>query len=207
MTTGGEGGMILTNDEEYWSRCWSFKDHGKSPNLLRPSPAADTGFQYVHDSVGTNQRMTEMQSAIGRVQLRKLETWVIRRRANAATLAERFAEIPALRVPWPSADRIYHSYYKFYAFVRPERLPENWTRDRIVAELVGMGVPCGSGICPEVYREAAFSSLATKPTQPLSVAAELGDTSLMFPVHPTMQPVHMNGIADAVTAVLRRASR
>jgi len=206
MTTGGEGGMIVTNSKELWSQCWSSKDHGKNPAILETS-SPGTVYKYVHDSVGTNLRMTEMQAAIGRVQLRKLDGWVKQRRINAAVLAKRFNAYGVLRVPQPMSDRVYHSFYKFYAFIRPECLRDGWSRDRIVSELIELGVPCGSGICPEVYREAAFTGLLNGSTGRLPVAAELGETSLMFPVHPTMSANNMHRIADFVATVLVRASR
>ena len=67
MTTGGEGGMVTTNDQGLWSVMWSFKDHGKSWEAVyeRDHPP---GFRWVHDSFGTNWRMTEMQAAIGRIR-------------------------------------------------------------------------------------------------------------------------------------------
>jgi dTDP-4-amino-4,6-dideoxygalactose transaminase len=205
MTTGGEGGMVVTNSEELWSTCWSFKDHGKSTALLKPSKSPPV-FRYVHDTVGTNFRMTEMQAAIGRIQLRKLSDWVERRRRNALTLAEALAGIDALRIPRPPDNRVHHAYYKFYAFLRPEKLKPDWNRDRIVAELLDRGVPCGSGICPEAYLERAFRDASYSPAKPLPVAAELGQTSLMFVVHPTLSQDNMHSMADAVKGVLESAS-
>jgi dTDP-4-amino-4,6-dideoxygalactose transaminase len=161
----------------------------------------------VHDTLGTNLRMTEMQAAIGRIQLRRLPEWVEQRRQNAATLAARLGEIETLRVPQPASDRIHHSYYKYYAFVRPEALRSDWSRDRIVAEVLDRRIPCGSGICPEVYREGAFRESEYSPETRLPVAAELGATSLMFPVHPTLTCDDMHGIADVVTSIVANATR
>ena len=206
MTTGGEGGMVATNSEQLWSTCWSFKDHGKSTDMLAPVKGPPV-FRYVHDSIGTNFRMTEMQAAIGRVQLRKLPDWVERRRRNAAILAAAFLDIDALRVPTPHGDRFRHAYYKFYAFLRPDALKTGWTRDRIVAEILDRGVPCGSGSCPEVYLEGGIRDAGYSPAQPLPVAAELGQTSLMFLVHPTLSSDDMHRMAGVIDSVLETASR
>lgn len=205
MTTGGEGGMVLTNSAELWSTCWSFKDHGKTTALLKPSNSPPV-FRFVHDTIGTNFRMTEMQAAIGRVQLRKLSEWVDRRRDNAATLLEAFKQIDALRVPVPPGDRFEHAYYKLYAFVRPGALKPEWSRDRIVAEILDRGVPCGSGICPEVYLEGAFRDTDLAPLERLPVAAELGETSLMFLVHPTLSNADMRRMVDVIKAVMETAA-
>jgi hypothetical protein len=120
MTTGGEGGMLLINDEALWEKAWAYKDHGKSYDAVyhRQHPS---GFRWLHESLGTNWRLTEMQAAIGRRQLRKLPDWVAARRRNAAVLTAAFSGMSGLRVTEPP-ENVRHSYYKYYAFVRPELL-------------------------------------------------------------------------------------
>jgi dTDP-4-amino-4,6-dideoxygalactose transaminase len=203
MTTGGEGGMLTTNDEALWRRAWEFKDHGKSYDAVynRQHPP---GFRWLHESFGTNWRLTEMQSAIGRVQLRKLPEWIISRQAHAAVLTGCFARIPALRVTQPPVD-IGHAYYKYYTFVRPECLKADWDRDRIMNAIVAEGVPCYSGSCSEIYLEKAFEGI--RPKKRLPVAKVLGETSLMFLVHPTLSPQEMSATTTAVEKVLAQASR
>jgi dTDP-4-amino-4,6-dideoxygalactose transaminase len=204
MTTGGEGGLLTTNDPDAWARAWAFKDHGKSYEAVynREHP---TGFRWLHESFGTNWRLTEMQSALGRVLLRKLRDMVNKRRRFAAVLTERFAALPALRVTVPPAE-IGHSYYKYYAFLRPERLRDNWSRQQIIDAINAEGIPCYSGSCSEIYLEKAFSD-AVVPPQRLPVARELGETALMFLVHPTLSEDDMHDTADAVAKVLAFASR
>jgi dTDP-4-amino-4,6-dideoxygalactose transaminase len=184
MTTAGEGGMLVTNDAALWARGWSFKDHGKSFDAVYKREHAP-GFRWLHESFGTNWRLTELQGAIGRVQLRKLDGWVARRGEHAARLRAALTGISGLRVPSPP-DHMRHAYYKFYAFVESDRLRASWSRDRIVAELNGQGVACFMGSCSEVYLEKAFDGSASRPAQRLPVAQELGETSLMFQVHPTL---------------------
>ncbi len=203
MTTAGEGGMLVTNNSEVWERAWSFKDHGKNYNAVYNLEHAP-GFRWLHDSFGTNWRMTEVQSAIGRVALKKVADWVRIRRANAAILTEAFSQLRALRIALPP-DNLYHAYYKYYAFVRPERLRPGWDRDRIMAAISDQGVPCFSGSCSEIYLENAFPA-EWKPDSPLSVAKELGETSLMFLVHPTLGESDMHQVADVVTDVMQEAT-
>ncbi|MEX0727939.1 MAG: DegT/DnrJ/EryC1/StrS family aminotransferase [Planctomycetaceae bacterium] len=204
MTTGGEGGMLTTNDEDVWKFAWSFKDHGKDWDAVhQPSDAI---FKWVHHRFGTNWRMTEMQAAIGRLQLQKLDDWVQSRRRNAAYLNERFSRNPVLRLTPPPVE-CGHSYYKFYAFLRPEYLHPEWSRDRIVKEIQQRGIPCGSGSCSEIYREQAFEGTIFRPSHPLRVAQMLGNTSLMFLVHPTLTPQQMEHTADVVENVLTEATR
>jgi len=204
ITTGGEGGMLVTNDEALWKTAWAHKDHGKDYDAVyhRDHPV---GYRWLHESFGTNWRMTEMQAAIGRVQLRKLPHWLEQRRRNAAILTACFRNIPALRVAEPP-DNVSHAHYKYYAFVRPERLRDGWHRDRIVAEIAAQGVPCFSGSCSEIYLEKAFELTGLRPAEPLPVARHAGETSLMFLVHPTLTADDMQRTCRAVEQVFLVAS-
>jgi dTDP-4-amino-4,6-dideoxygalactose transaminase len=203
ITTGGEGGMVTTSDEVLREIAWAFKDHGKSFGEVyrRRHPP---GFRWLHESFGTNWRMTEMQSAIGRVALRKLPEWVAVRRRNASILTSYLQPLGGVRVPLPPAGSC-HSYYKYYAFVRPERLKSGWDRDRMVAEINAAGVPCFTGSCSEIYLEKAFPP-EMRPPQRLPIARELGETSMMFLVHPTLNEDDMHHVGSVAARVVRESS-
>ena len=185
MTTGGEGGMVTCNDRELWSRMWSYKDHGKSWEAVyeREHPP---GFRWLHESFGTNWRLTEMQSAIGRIQLRRMPNWTAARRNNATKVWDACRHISWLRVP-DLPDNIGHACYKVYVYVRPDDLPEGVSRDDVTARLQEQGVPCMQGSCSEVYREKAFDDTDYTPEEALPNARQLGETSLMFVCHPTLR--------------------
>ena len=204
MTTGGEGGTLVTNNEAIWERAWAFKDHGKSYDAVYRREHAP-GFRWLHEQFGTNWRLTEMQSALGRVQLRKLPGWVKIRQRNAEMLTQEFGRLEALRLTPTPAD-VGHSYYKYYAFVRPERLKQGWSRDRIMAEINERGVPCFSGSCSEIYLEKAFTA-DMQPSRRLPVAKELGETSLMWLVHPTLKEDDVRWMAKVSGEVMAKASR
>lgn len=184
MTTGGEGGMVTTNDEQLWRAMWSYKDHGKSYEAVYEREHAP-GFRWLHESFGTNWRMTEMQAVIGRIQLKRMPQWQAQRLANAEAIWTAARTCPALRVPAVPEGSV-HAAYKCYVFVKPELLKEGWDRDRILAEIAARGVPSFSGSCSEVYLEKAFDGTGYRPAEPLPVARELGETSMMFMVHPTL---------------------
>lgn len=205
MTTGGEGGMVTTNDHDLWSRMWAYKDHGKSYEAVYER-AHPPGFRWLHESFGTNWRMLEIQAAIGRIQLKRMADWTTRRAANAMTLVEALKPSKALRVPLPPAG-VEHAWYKFYAFVRPEALAGGWDRDRIMAEINAAGVPCYSGSCSEVYLEKAFDDTGWRPAERLPVARELGETSLLFLVHPTLTEAEIARTAQVAREVVERATR
>jgi dTDP-4-amino-4,6-dideoxygalactose transaminase len=203
MTLGGEGGLVTTDDPELWSAAWAYKDHGKSYDAVYNRIHPD-GFRWLHESFGTNWRITEMQSAMGRVLLRRLPEMLERRRRFAAILTQRFSEMPTLRVTVPPAD-IVHSYYKYYVFLRPDRLRAGWTRDLVIEAVKAEGIPCFSGSCSEIYLEKAFPPEMRPPAR-LPVARELGETSLMFLVHPTLSDTDMHDTADAAEKVLAHAT-
>ena len=217
MTTGGEGGMVTTNDEAVWRAMWAYKDHGKSWAAVYEREHAP-GFRWLHESFGTNWRMLEMQAVIGRIQLARMADWTARRSANAAAIRaalQPFAGTDGVvRVPWPApslrggaADAAsQHACYKLYAYVRPENLAPGWSRDRIVAEINALGVPCYQGSCSEVYLEKAFDNTPWRPAQPLPVAHELGQTSLMFLVHPTLTEAEIGRTCEVVAQVLAQAA-
>ena len=203
ITTAGEGGMITLDSNEMYERAWAYKDHGKSYDAVYRRTHGP-GFRWLHESFGTNWRLTEIQSAIGRLQLQKLPLWVGLRRQHAAALTACFRTLPGLRVTTPPA-HVGHSYYKYYAFVCPEALRAEWNRDRIVEEITARGVPCFSGSCSEIYLEKAFPP-EWRPQERLPVARELGETSLMFLVHPTLNEEDIRATCEAVREVMMAAT-
>lgn len=205
ITTGGEGGMLTTNDAQLWAAMWADKDHGKSWSAMfeRDHPP---GFRWVVESFGTNGRMLEMQAVIGRKQLRKVAEWSARRRDNAERIWSAAKACPGLRVPnVPTSAR--HAAYRAYVFVEPASLKAEWSRDRIIAEITSRGVPCYPGSCPEIYLEKAFEGTGWRPPKRLPVAKELGETSLMFLVHPTLEAEHVTKTCDVLAAVMRSAAK
>lgn len=203
VTTGGEGGAITTSDLALWRRCWELKEHGRNVSTAHGHQPV-VPFAWAHDSFGTNARMTELQAAIGRVQLGRLKDWVTRRQTNAGLLTGVLRELDAVRVDDPPA-HIQHSYWRFYAHIRPEALRYGWNRDRVVNAVIAEGIPCGPGGCAEIYREPAFRALPDIPTH-LPVAAQLGSTAFTLPVHPNLGVNHMADVAEAVVRVMRAAT-
>ncbi len=205
MTTGGEGGMVTTNDKALWSRMWSYKDHGKSYEAIyeRQHPP---GFRWLHESFGTNWRMTEMQAAIGRIQLKRMKEWTAKRQANALAIDGVAKQFNVVRTVCVSS-YIEHAEYKHYLFVVPENLAEGWTRDVIIDAINERGVPCFQGSCSEVYREKAFDDTSWRPSESLPAAKELGETSLMFLVHPTLTAAEMKRVKDVLGEVFKQAQK
>lgn len=204
MTTAGEGGMVTTNDESLWEKVWSFKDHGKSFDAVYKR-AHPPGFRWLHESFGTNWRLTEMQSTVGRLQLAKMSEWSDKRRHYANRIWDVCGEIDSLRVP-TIPEHILHAAYKCYVFVEQDKLKDNWNRDSIMNAIVEQGVPCFSGSCSEVYYEKAFDGTDYAPEKPLPVAKQLGDASLMFLVHPTLTEAEITLTCNVIQNVMKEAT-
>jgi len=204
ITTGGEGGLLVVNDTGLWKRAWSRKDHGKSFDAVF-NTEHPPGFRWLHESFGSNWRMTALQAVLGTKQLQRLPLWHAQRTAKAETMLATCQAIPALRTPLP-AEGITHAWYRFYTFVRPERLKAGWDRDRIMKELTTLGVTCFSGSCPEIYREKAFASAGFGPPQRLPNAVALGETSLAFLVDPSEDDMTIQANCAAIAKVMAAAS-
>jgi dTDP-4-amino-4,6-dideoxygalactose transaminase len=202
MTTGGEGGMVTTNDETLWKKMWSYKDHGKNFDSIY-NKQHPPGFRWLHDAFGTNWRMMEMQGVIGRIQLKKMPEWTAKRLAHMEKIYAAFADSPYFSVHRPSDDYV-HAAYKCYVQVNLDALPEGWSRDRIMQEISAQNVPCFSGSCSEVYLEHAFDDTPWRPAQRLKNAQQLGETSLMFLVHPTLSDESINKTVTAIQQVINR---
>jgi len=205
MTTGGEGGMATTNDKSLWSKMWSYKDHGKSYEAVYERKHPD-GFRWVNESFGTNWRMTEMQGVIGRIQLRRMENWRTNRIINANKIWDTAKKCKGLRVP-DIPNHVDHAAFKCYIFVKSNELKNKWNRDKIIKEINALGVPCYSGSCPEVYLEKAFDKTEFRPKERLVNAKELGETSLMFLVHPTLSKDEIHQTCNIITSTMNLATR
>ena len=210
MTTGGEGGMVTTNDKALWQKMWEYKDHGKNYDSIYHKQHPP-GFRWLHDSFGTNWRMMEMQAVIGRIQLKKMAEWTKIRTQNAKILRDaltqfageqQFLRIPDIEFHQVMGGDSVHAYYKYYVYVRPKNLPENINRDSILNALNEKKIPCFSGSCSEIYLEKAFDNHPSRPNARLTVAKELGETSLMFLIHPTLTTTEMQTIATTTVDVL-----
>ena len=202
MTTGGEGGMVTTNDENLWKKMWSYKDHGKNFDSIY-NKQHPPGFRWLHDSFGTNWRMMEIQAVIGRLQLQKMPEWTQVRNAHMRRVLASFENNPYFTVAMPPANYV-HAAYKAYVQVNTAQLPEGWSHDRIMAEINALNVPCFSGSCSEVYLEKAFDGTPWRPAQSLPHAKQLGTTSLMFLVHPTLSEHSLQKTVDAIQAVIAK---
>ena len=204
MSTCGEGGMALFKNKKVWSRAWSYKDHGKNFNAVY-NKSHPPGFRWLVDSFGSNYRMTEIQSGVGRFQLKNLDDWVASRQSNAAILNSCFNALPLLRQSIPPMNMV-HARYKFYTYINPAKLKKSYSRDKIMIELNEHGIPCFSGSCSEIYLEKAFKTMGYQPAKRLPIAKELGETSLVFLIDQTLSEADMKNICEISEKILTNAT-
>ena len=205
MSTCGEGGMISAKDSEIFKKLWSYRDYGKDKELVDNLPQ-DSSFKWLHSNFGSNLRMTELQSAVGKLHLSKLENWIKIRTKNAEKFISHLSKIPSVRVPIPNQN-IKSAWYKFYCYVVPEALKKDWSRDRIIKEINDLGFPAFSGSCSEIYLERCFRDHDLVKSKRLPNAKKLGETSLMFLVHPTISNEEITSYVSVVSKVLRIATK
>ena len=180
MSTGGEGGMIVTNSNDYYEAAWSLRDHGRD-RVLTLSSEHPPGFRWLQNRFGTNARMTEMQSAIGCCQLKKVDEWIEQRRSNASQLSEIISSWDGVHVPEFSA-QLKSAYYRFGMLCDSVEI-----RNHYMKSLIEIGIPATVGACPEIYEEAAFKNAGLSPDQRLSNAVEQGKRYLAIPIHPGVE--------------------
>ena len=204
ISTAGEGGMITTSNKVLWQRIWSLRDHGKSYEKVFEKKD-DNGFKWLHEEIGLNMRMTEIQSAIGRYQLKKLDQWRVKREKNVSIMVDFLKDLEILRIPLPNKE-VQHAWYKLYGYLISEKLSNGWNRERILGEIDKQGYPALSGGCSEIYLEKCFEKYGMQPQRRLKNAKLLGETSLMFLVHPTISENEMSSYASAIRSILIKAT-
>lgn len=180
VTTGGEGGMITTNCPHLFKRAWSLKDHGKGYDKVF-NTEHPPGFRWLHENIGTNWRMMPIQAVIGGHAVDELELWVQHRRKIATLYNDELKNIEGIRLTIPP-DYIYHSYYKYYFFLKPERF--YCSRDELIELINKEGVFCQVGSCSEIYKEDALKHYA--PSNQLHITQKLFKTALLLKCDPSI---------------------
>ncbi len=197
ISTGGEGGMITTSSKKILKKILSYRDHGRDFDIDTNN---NNKFQWIRGSIGTNARLTEMQSAIGRIQLQLVDSWVETRRKNSDKIWNAARNIKGLRAPVVPSN-VYHACYKCYIFVQPKLLKPKCGRNWIMDELIKRDVECFTGSCPEVYLEKAFPPTTAR----MKNSKELGETSIMFKVDQTVDDRCINKIVEMLAEVMKNS--
>jgi len=221
FTTGGEGGAVVTDDEEMAWTCRSFRDHGYDVSERLRLLELEARLPYIHNMVGYNYRMTEMQSAIGLIELARMDSYHLpNRRRNGEYLIGRLRDVQqVLYLPLDTEER-QNAFWMFPIVLDMGRLKVRSARE-VVAALEAEGVPAGPVMWPQCYRERAFQEhngfgrlkypFRSPDTRPEAVrydkvhcenAAWLEERTFFVPCHPVYEIEHMEKIAQAIEKVL-----
>jgi len=195
ISTGGEGGLISTNKKKLWLKSWSLKDHGKN-YMSCFFKKHKTGFKWLHDNLGSNHRMTEIQAYLGREQLKTLDKNINIRNLIANLyldgLKNYYQKFDVLIKPnfkcqscplkknIENCNKCVHSFYRLNLFVNKKKI----NQIKLVELLNKKMIDCSIGACPEIYREKIFKKYKLSPKKRLSNAKLLGETSIVFPINP-----------------------
>jgi dTDP-4-amino-4,6-dideoxygalactose transaminase len=220
FTTGGEGGMVTTNNEEVAWRCRSFRDHGYDVEKRLSLLEMEGALPYIHKIIGFNYRMTEMQSAIGVKEMERLDSWNLpRRRRNGEILIAELKDLPQIQyLPVHNQEKV-NGFYVFPVVLNLERL--SCDKKTFLEAIVAEGVPAWREFWPQSYKERAYQEhngfgrfkfpfRSKEYTAPESVAydriycsnaAWLEERTFIVQVYPTLEEEDMRLIAKAIKKV------
>jgi len=220
FSTGGEGGIVVTDNEEWLWRMRAFRDHGYDVKKRMGLLELEQALPYVHNSVGFNYRMTEMQSAIGLKELERIDTWNLpRRRRNAAILDKELEGIEQIAALPPNSEEVQNAYWLYPIVLHIEQLDCNI--NQFTEALRAEGIPAGSVQWPQGYKEKAYTDhngfgakkypFESPDTRMAAVdynnvylpnAADMETRCFWVALHPTYEPKHMKLIAAGIKKVI-----
>ena len=220
FSTGGEGGMVVTDNEEWLWQMRAFRDHGYDVKQRMGLLELEQELPYIHNSVGFNYRMTEMQSAIGLKELERMDTWNMpTRKRNATVLDKELGDVTQIAALPPNSEEVQNAYWWYPIVLDIEQLACDI--GQFIKALEAEGVPCGNVQWPQGYKEKAFTEhngfgekkypFESPDTRPEAVdyknvfcpnAADMEAKCFWVPVHPTYELEHMKLIAAGINKVI-----
>ena len=193
ISTGGEGGMICTNNLTIFKRCWSIKDHGKSFDKSKKKIKNYGKFRWLHENYGSNFRMTEMQAGIGRIQLKRLDYQLKKRELLAKKIYQVFKyfvikklfEEPNFKCfDCPKSKNNFFCNNCRFTFYRFNILLNNSeSRNKLLRKLISNKINCGSGYNAEIYKER-FYKKNKKLVSNIVMSKDIGNRSIAFTIDP-----------------------
>ena len=191
ISTGGEGGMISCKLKSTYDLIWSLKDIGKNLKKFY-SKKKKYDYPYMHDFIGTNARITEMQSVIGLKQLNKLNTFIALRNRNAKILSRYLCEFKFINLPIIKKNNT-HAFYRYTITINFDQLKSKINRNNLIKKIISKNIYCNVGGCPEIYLEKTFNKFVKKNRLP--IAKDLNDKTISFLVDHTISEKNMINIS------------
>lgn len=199
ILTTGEGGMITTADAEVAARLRRLRQHAMGVSDLARHSASKVVVE-TYDEVGYNYRMTDLQAAVGLVQLQRLDGMLERRRELAARYSERLSALPWMMVPQTPAGSL-HNFQSYMVRLRDDA---PISRDDLMQELLDRGVSSRRGIMA-IHREAPYCSGLWDAQLP--VTNHVTDSALVLPVFHEMTDEEQDYVIDCIESVSANSRR
>ena len=185
MTTG-EGGIIVTDDDEIALLARSLRNQGRG----------EMGAWLVHERLGYNYRMDEMSAALGTSQLRRIETFLSKREKVARIYSERLAPFDWVRIPTVKP------HVRMSWFVYVVTLAKGYSRDTVIDRLDKLGVPARGYFAPVHLQPYIRNYLVTKPAS-LPITEDVSTRALALPFHNNMTKDHIEKVIEALTEAVK----
>ena len=219
FTTGGEGGAVITNNEDLYWECMSFRDHGYDVKERLRLLELEKKLMYIHRRVGFNYRMTEMQSLIGLCELERFETWNLpNRRRNGRFLIDALKDHPLVLYPPLDTEERKNAFWWAPFVIDTDRLKV--PMKQFIAAIEAEGVPVYGVLWPEMYREKAYTERVGfgRLNYPFNdpnarfidytkveckKAKWLSDRTISFFTHPVYEIKHMEKYVEAFNKVAK----
>ncbi len=226
FTTGGEGGMVITNNEDLGWECRSFRDHGYDVRTRMNMLALEEKLPYIHRRVGFNYRMTEMQSMIGLCELRRFDDWNLARRFEYAAMYDQaLSGLRGIKAIPVNTEERRNAYWWYPILIDLDVV--DITAKEFIGELISMGIPCSGILWPESYLEQAYQEgvgfgtaqfpfKSREYTDPASadyskvvcpVAKSLRDQTVSLFLHPSWEKCHVEKVIEGIKTVIANHSK
>ena len=202
ISTGGEGGMVTTNSLKIKKFVESYKDHGKNFTKYN-SIKKNQKFRYLHDSIGSNYRITEMQSVLGIEQLKYLNKNISIRNKYAKIFDKSLKKFKFINLFLTKKNYV-NAYYRYYFKINSKFLKKNWNRDKILKKLNEYSIPSGTGSCPEIYKEEAIKKLKIFQKSDLKNAHILSKNTITINFHHQMKNTEILYIRNKIEHLFKK---
>ena len=206
ISTGGEGGMIGIKKKKIWKKIWSYKEIGKNlDKVVKNKNKKNMGFAWVHDFFGSNLRMTEMQAAIGIIQLKKLDTTLRLRNKINKLIWKKLKQYKSIIIP-DLSENLELAPYRCYVKLNFNYIKKKYNLKKIIKLLNKDQIICNEGSCSEMYLEKSFKNIGFSPSKRLPNASKLTKISLAFFINPLIKKSELNKKINHISAVFNSIS-
>lgn len=200
----GEGGVISSNKKKLFKKIWSLKENGRDYDAVY-SKKHKFGYKWIHNHLGYNYRMTEMQAILGLNQLNKLNKNISIRNYFYQQIIKNYENFEAVK--FQKIPKSYtNSFYRLYAIVNLNFIKSEWDRDRLIKYLNKIGIDCNVGSCSELYKEKGIKKYF-KNNHILPNAEILSKNSIAFNIHHKCSEKYIEFVWKSLNKTIKKISK